>query len=112
MLTGFTERPVGRLRPPAHAVDGLAGNRIDAGADDGKSLPPVKPNRAGIVGVDVEIEAPWRNALGRVDQCRADAGSPRSGRDHQLVEIIFAIDRHKSEQCAGVFGDDDRRLRG
>ncbi len=33
------------------------------------------------------------------------------GADHQLVEIIFAIDRHKSEQCAGLFRDDDRRLR-
>src|SRR5208282_4817864 len=76
-----------RLRPPAHAVDRLAGDRIDAGAADDKSLLAVEADRARVVGVDVEVEAGRRDALGRRDQRRADARSPMLRRHHDLVEI-------------------------
>src|SRR5438105_13777659 len=33
------------------------------------------------------------------------------GRDHQLVEVAFAIDGYEAAQCTGLFGDSDRRIR-
>src|SRR6476620_12680443 len=34
-----------------------------------------------------------------------------SGADHELIEITFEIDRHKSDQRIGLFCDNDRRIR-
>ncbi len=33
------------------------------------------------------------------------------GADHELVEVTFEIDRHKSDQRTGLFRNNDRRIR-
>ena len=109
MLLGKTGEEIssaGRSRPPAHAMHRLAGDRIGAGAGDEKSEPAVKADGAGVVDVDVEIEAGRRHALGFGDQRRADAGAPMLRCYNDLVEIERArIDGDEADHRAAGFGD-------
>ncbi len=84
----------------------LAGNRIDAGAYDRKSLLVVETQRAGIVGVDVELKPRGRERFGDGDQRRADARSPMLRRDHDLVQITAArVDGDKADDFVGRLRD-------
>ncbi len=76
-----------------------------------KTVARIEADGAGVVGVDQQRNAVRRQAFGLIDQRITQFRTPVTGADHQLVEIAFAIDGHKSDQRAGLIGDDDRRIR-
>ena len=99
-------RRCGLSGQPSHATDRIAGDRIDAATADAESVLFVEANRAGVVGVDIEMKPPGGDALCLRHQRSADTASPMLRRDHDLVEIARTrIDRYESDQGAGRFRD-------
>src|SRR4051794_27745531 len=94
----------GRTRgswPPAHLSDWSTRQRIDVVARDGKSVLLIKSDSATVVGIDLEIEAAWRQSLGLGHQCRRDPRPPCFGRNDDLVEIAgLRIDGDEAHQFA------------
>ena len=75
-----------------------------------KAVLLVEADGAGIVLIDMQIEATGRKPLRFIQQNCGDAGAPGFRRNHDLVEIQrFRIDRDEASHCAGLFGDDDPR---
>ena len=60
---------------------------------DDKAVLLVEADGAGVVGVDVQIEARGREPLGFGDERRGDAEPPCFRRDHDLIEIEACSDR-------------------
>ena len=59
----------------------------------------VEADGAGVIGVDVKVEAAWRDAFGLIDQRGRDTAAPGFRRYDDLIEIERAgIDGDKPDQ--------------
>src|SRR4051794_27877780 len=91
--------------PPAHPVEGRAGNRVHIGSRDDESLFLVKPDGARIVLVDQQIEAVRRASLGVSDKGGGERGTPFLGGDNDLVEIACRpLDGDEAQNVAAFAG--------
>src|SRR5437867_112429 len=97
---------------PRHLQYRPSRSRIHILAGMLKAVAFVEADGAGVVFVDEQRDALWRDLLGFFDQQVRDAVPPLLWRNHELVEVALAINCYKTYQPAvEVFGDHDLGFR-